>query len=218
MGPQNDQGYAEYLNRGTPPAALPSRLPSSHTPWSGLGSWCPGGARHCTNDLDTRNQARSALPGMMADGMAATYPHPIRTAPADGAPAIPESEAPAGGTSLNRTAHLTLTTTSSHLPAALGAPSLDLLLSYGRLRGCSARPDGGQLRPGCWMGPAVALAGGVSARSGAAFGGTKRLADHPVATVVARGRGRGGAGRRQERRPSPRARAGPRGGPVGCDS
>ncbi|MFE5026672.1 replication initiator [Streptomyces sp. NPDC056656] len=31
---------------------LPSRPPSTHTPWSGRGSWRPGGARHCTNDLD----------------------------------------------------------------------------------------------------------------------------------------------------------------------
>ncbi|WP_393098841.1 hypothetical protein [Streptomyces sp. LN325] len=35
---------------------LPSRLPSAHTPWSGRGSWRPGGARHCTNDLDARGR------------------------------------------------------------------------------------------------------------------------------------------------------------------
>ncbi|RZU22065.1 hypothetical protein EV567_2580 [Streptomyces sp. BK239] len=31
---------------------LPSRPPSTHTPWSGRGSGRQGGARHCTNDLD----------------------------------------------------------------------------------------------------------------------------------------------------------------------
>ncbi|MFF4657694.1 hypothetical protein [Streptomyces sp. NPDC001381] len=41
---------------------LPSRTPSTHTPWSGRGSWRPGGARHCTNDLDARGRVCSALP------------------------------------------------------------------------------------------------------------------------------------------------------------
>ncbi|GFE24138.1 hypothetical protein Sliba_45910 [Streptomyces nigrescens] len=63
--------------------------------------------------------------------MAATRPHRIRPAPADGAPAIPESEAPAGGSSLTRTAHLTFTAHFFALLAALGAPRLDLPLSTG---------------------------------------------------------------------------------------
>ncbi|MFB6933392.1 tyrosine-type recombinase/integrase [Streptomyces chartreusis] len=40
---------------------LPSRLPSTHTPWSGRGSWRPGGARHCTNDLDALLAAFTGL-------------------------------------------------------------------------------------------------------------------------------------------------------------
>jgi len=39
--------------------------------WSGRGSWRPGGARHCTNDLDAMGRVCSALPGSMADGMGA---------------------------------------------------------------------------------------------------------------------------------------------------
>jgi hypothetical protein len=50
---------------------LPSRPPSTHTPWSRRGPWRPGGARHCTNDLDARGRACSALPGSTVDGMGA---------------------------------------------------------------------------------------------------------------------------------------------------
>jgi hypothetical protein len=44
-------------------------------PWSGRGSWRPGGARHCTNDLDARGRVCSALPGSMAGGMGAPGAH-----------------------------------------------------------------------------------------------------------------------------------------------
>jgi hypothetical protein len=44
---------------------LPSRLPSTHTPWSGRGSWRPGGARHCTNDLDASLGANVATAGFL---------------------------------------------------------------------------------------------------------------------------------------------------------
>ncbi|GKQ36762.1 hypothetical protein ALMP_33020 [Streptomyces sp. A012304] len=37
---------------------LPSRPPSTHTPWSGRGSWRPGGARHCTNERPGRHGPR----------------------------------------------------------------------------------------------------------------------------------------------------------------
>lgn len=46
--------------------------------WSGRGAGRPGGARHCTNDLDARCRVCSACPGPMADGMgvppAASHP------------------------------------------------------------------------------------------------------------------------------------------------
>jgi hypothetical protein len=50
---------------------LPSRTPSTHTPWSGRGSWRPGGARHCTNSLDAMGRVCSALCGSTLYGMGA---------------------------------------------------------------------------------------------------------------------------------------------------
>lgn len=50
---------------------LPSRPPSTHTPWSGRGSGRQGGARHCTNDLDALGRDCSALPGSKVVGMGA---------------------------------------------------------------------------------------------------------------------------------------------------
>lgn len=74
---------------------LPSRPPSTHTPWSGRGSGRQGGARHCTNDLDALGRDCSALPGSKVVGMGAPRRSPrIRRRPANGAPPIPESERP----------------------------------------------------------------------------------------------------------------------------
>ncbi len=73
---------------------LPSRLPSTHTPWSGRGSWRPGGARHCTNDLDARGRVCSALPGSTADGMEAPAPATHGRHSRTGPPAISEPERP----------------------------------------------------------------------------------------------------------------------------
>ncbi|SED53379.1 hypothetical protein SAMN05216489_03707 [Streptomyces sp. 3213] len=73
---------------------LPSRPPSTHTPWSGRGSWRPGGARHCTNDLDAMGRVCSALPGSMVVGMEAPRAYPYESAPGDGAPFIPVSADP----------------------------------------------------------------------------------------------------------------------------
>ncbi len=74
---------------------LPSRPPSTHTPWSGRGSGRQGGARHCTNDLDALGRDCSALPGSKVVGMGAPRRSPrsgrhSRTAPRP----IPESERP----------------------------------------------------------------------------------------------------------------------------
>lgn len=68
---------------------LPSRPPSTHTPWSGRGSGRPGGARHCTNDLDALGRVCSALPGSAVDGMGAPRARHYRPAVGDGAPSIP---------------------------------------------------------------------------------------------------------------------------------
>lgn len=73
---------------------LPSRLPSSHTSWSGRGSGRQGGARHCTNDLDALGRDCSALPGTTAGGMAAPHLHHELPAVAVRVSAIPESERP----------------------------------------------------------------------------------------------------------------------------
>ncbi|MDQ1027063.1 hypothetical protein QF035_004645 [Streptomyces umbrinus] len=76
------------------PPPLPSRPPSTHTPWSGRGSGRQGGARHCTNDLDALGHGCSALPGLAVDGMEAPRARHTRLALANGAPSIPESERP----------------------------------------------------------------------------------------------------------------------------
>lgn len=62
--------YARRRRNAFSPTApqLPSRPPSPHTPWSGCGSWRPGGAGHCTNDLDAMGRVCSALPEAMVDG------------------------------------------------------------------------------------------------------------------------------------------------------
>lgn len=54
---------------------LPSRPPSTHTPWSGRGSGRQGGARRCTNDLDALGRTCSALPGSKVVGMGAHNAH-----------------------------------------------------------------------------------------------------------------------------------------------
>jgi hypothetical protein len=77
---------------------LPSRPPSPHTPRSGRGSWRPGGARHCTNDLDAMGRVFSALPGSMADGMRAPRARHYGPAAAYDAPSIPvPADPPPGG-------------------------------------------------------------------------------------------------------------------------
>lgn len=68
---------------------LPSRPPSTHTPWSRRGPWRPGGARYCTNDLDARDHACSASPGSAVDGMGAPHAHHNGPAVGDVAPSIP---------------------------------------------------------------------------------------------------------------------------------
>lgn len=65
---------------------LPSRTPSTHTPWSGRGSWRPGGAPRWTNDLDAMGRVCSALPGSMAYGKGALHARPYVPAGGYGAP------------------------------------------------------------------------------------------------------------------------------------
>lgn len=86
-----------FTNPGHHPPQLPSRLPSTHTPWSGRGSGRQGGAPHWTNDLDALGRDCSALPGATADGMGAPRPRHTRPAPANGAPPSRSLSAPAGG-------------------------------------------------------------------------------------------------------------------------
>ncbi len=93
---------------------LPSRPPSTHTPWSGRGSGRQGGARHCTNDLDALGRDCSALPGSKVVGMGAPQRSPrirrhSRTAP------LPSRSlsAPAGGILLKPRAWF-----STHAPRA----------------------------------------------------------------------------------------------------
>lgn len=71
------------------PPQLPSRPPSTHTPWSGRGPGRQGGAPNWTNDLDALGRVCSALPGSMADGMGAPHARPYGPAAGSGAPAIP---------------------------------------------------------------------------------------------------------------------------------
>lgn len=92
------------------------------------------------------------------------------------------------------------------LPAP-GLPAGSALLGRGLWCCCSTRPGGERLRPGhavgyrgWWRGPVGCLL--VPALL---LGGAKRVRSTPWQLQVARGRGPGGAGRRQERRPSPRA-------------
>lgn len=82
---------------------LPSRLPSTHTPWSRRGAGRPGGARHCTNDLDARCRVCSALPGSTADGMGAPTATPNGRHPLSEPPPSRSLSAPAGGIVLSRT-------------------------------------------------------------------------------------------------------------------
>jgi hypothetical protein len=77
---------------------LPSRPPSTHTPWSGRGSGRPGGARHCTNDLDALGRVCSALPGSTGDGMGASPRTPLRSRSREWRPLHPGAgRSPAGG-------------------------------------------------------------------------------------------------------------------------
>nr|BFD83578.1 hypothetical protein StreXyl84_29790 [Streptomyces sp. Xyl84] len=76
------------------PSQLPSRPPSTHTPWSGRGPWRPGGARHCTNDLDARGRVCSALPGSTADGMGAPRARRYGPEGGNGVPSNPVSADP----------------------------------------------------------------------------------------------------------------------------
>jgi hypothetical protein len=90
--------------------------------WSGRGPWRPGGARHCTNDLDARDHARSACPGSMAGGMGA--PAPITTtnprSPAGPRPSRSLS-APAGGIVLASAVRSRLMPSASPIAGARGA-------------------------------------------------------------------------------------------------
>jgi hypothetical protein len=87
MGGETGSSYS--LHQPTTSLKLPSRPPSTHTPWSGRGSWRPGGARHCTNDLDAMGRVCSALPGSMVVGMEAPRARHFGPAVAYGAPSIP---------------------------------------------------------------------------------------------------------------------------------
>ncbi len=69
-----------------PPTPLLSRMPSTHTPWSGRGPGRPGGARHCTTDLDALGRVCSALPGSTAYGMRALRARHNGPAAGNGAP------------------------------------------------------------------------------------------------------------------------------------
>lgn len=83
----------------------PTRPPSTHTPWSGRGAGRPGGARHCTNDLDAMGRACSPLPGSTVDGMGANPAH----APTDPQPGtVPP---PSRGWPIRRRRHQALTAT-----------------------------------------------------------------------------------------------------------
>lgn len=84
-----------------PPPACTHHCPGSHPVcrrptrmWSGRGAWRPGGARHCTYDLDARTRVRSACLGRWQAGWEPPHAHHNAPAPAYGAPAIPESERP----------------------------------------------------------------------------------------------------------------------------
>lgn len=71
------------------PPQLPSRPPSTHTLWSGRGSWRPCGARHCMNHQDARGRVCSALPGATVDGMGAPCTRHYGPAVGNGAPTVP---------------------------------------------------------------------------------------------------------------------------------
>jgi len=185
---------------------LPSRPPSTHTPWSGRGSWRPGGARHCTNDLDARGRVCSALPGSMVVGMEAPHPYPYEPAPGDGAPSIPVSADPPPEA-------------CSDLHYSVRSPrSADIDgASSRRVPACGVKASVGLCRimqVDLWAVPSSPRSGLVVWVMGGESGSVRCIGpwrdrsvkrDHPGASKVARGRGRAGAGRRQERRPEPRA-------------
>ncbi|RLV67641.1 hypothetical protein STAN_3165 [Streptomyces sp. CBMAI 2042] len=105
----------------SPPAhhspRLPSRPPSTHTPWSGRGSGRQGGARHCTNDLDALGRDCSALPGSKVDGMGAPQRSPRSGRHSRTVPRPSRSlSAPAGGILVKPRAWF-----SSHAPRAYTA-------------------------------------------------------------------------------------------------
>ncbi len=89
-------GHSFSLVTRTDNSAGTTTIPSCHPVcrrptrmWSGLAPWCPGGAPHWTNDLDTRGQGCSALPGTTADGMTAPTSATIKPVPAGWTVAIP---------------------------------------------------------------------------------------------------------------------------------
>ena len=105
-------------SRRTHSPQLPSRLPSTHTPWSGRGSGRQGGAPCRTNDLDALGRDCSALPGSMADRMGARHTRP---ALANGAPAISEPERPCRRHALTGALRVQVSTHGPQFAAAPGA-------------------------------------------------------------------------------------------------
>lgn len=131
---------------------LPSRLPSTHTPWSRRGAGRPGGARHCTNDLDARCRVCSALPGSTADGMGARTDTTHRPVLAyDPLPSRSRS-APAGGIALSRTRILPRPHRGrvAHQPELSGVrPAAGLERGGDRSAGPGDGPRAPRVRGGC---------------------------------------------------------------------
>jgi hypothetical protein len=88
---------ASHSLRTTFRPQLPSRPPSTHTPWSGRGSWRPGGARHCTNDLDAMGRVCSALAWDDGGRDGSLRARPYERAAASGALSIPVPADPPPG-------------------------------------------------------------------------------------------------------------------------
>jgi hypothetical protein len=68
---------------------LPSRPPSTHTPWSRRGSGRPGRSYSGALHLDALGRVCSALPGSTVDGMGAPRARSYGPAVGNGAPSIP---------------------------------------------------------------------------------------------------------------------------------
>jgi hypothetical protein len=84
-----------------PPSSHPVCLRPARM-WSGRGSWRPGGARHCTNDLDARGRVCSARPGRWQVGWEHSAHRDARAGASGEGPSRSRS-APAGGIALTRT-------------------------------------------------------------------------------------------------------------------